>query len=479
MLERLIYWVTVEPAISLLMAITAVALLGSALGEPRDTSDRLWPWLRRGLEALVVPLLFLGLLWAFRAVLNQNVVTFNATHGSLSTANQESAQSIWGRPHVQREVSVTHYVQTTTQEEVPRADPSQAPLYRNVTARKTVPQNSIIGFVGDVKLTLSERQKGYALYNGYVMDARYEYQVINQSDVETEAEFVFPLSPDQTVHENFQITLDGQDISSQLQFSSQDQVKWVTRMRPGQRNKIVVAYTSRGMDSFYYQVPNQRDIQNFVLTVTIDRLPVSMVNYPAGCLTPTEIHATADHQGSILTWRLDGAITVAGMGVALPQPEQPGANVLAVLYNSPYALTLLGTMLILTLLILGERIRFLDLALLAGAYCMQFLVMAATSDLFSGFWGALFLGVVVMGILTYLLFRTLPSRLHRVLIYALVGFFTVVYPLSGLLTETTQHDIFNELVQAGMIVYLFGLSLYARLEPRGQAAKEKAGAGGA
>lgn len=463
MLNRLISWITVEPTISLLMTITAVVLFGSAFGRSKDTSDRFWPWFRRVIEASVGALLFLGLLWAFRAILNNNIMTFNWTHGSLSEANRQSAQSIWGKPHVQRELVVSHFIETIKQEEIPREDPAQPPLYRNVEVREQVPQNSIVGFTGDVDLTVSEREKGYALYNGYVIDARYEYEVINDSDIETEAEFYFPLSPGQTMHESFQITVDGQDIGSMLQFHSADLVKWVDKMQPGQRHTVIVSYTSRGMETFYYQVPGQRNIQNFVLTLTVDRLPVDLLNYPEGCLTPTEIQPTADGKGSILTWRLDRAITVAGMGVALPRPEQPGANVLRVLHNSPYALTLLGTMLALTLLIRGESVRFLDLALLSGAYSVQFLIMAAASDFVFGFWGSLVLGAVLTGALTYLLFRHLSSKLHRVLIYVLTSFFAFVYPLSGLLTQATHRNTVDGLVQVAMIVYLFGLSLYTRV----------------
>lgn len=463
MLNRVMSWFTVEPTVSLLMTITAVVLFGSALRKSKDSSTAFWPWLRRIIEASVGAVLFLGLLWAFRSILSNNNVTFNSTHGSLSDINRQSAQSIWGKPHVQRELSVNHYIETVVQEEIPREDPSQPPLYRNVEVHQHVPQNSIIGFTGQVDLTLSEREKGYALYSGYVIQARFEYDVINDSELETEAEFAFPLSPGQTLFEDFMITVDGQDISSKLRFSP-DWIEWKNDMTPGQQNKIVVIYTSRGMESFYYQVPTQREIKNFDFTLTVDRLPVSLLNYPVGCLTPMEIEPTADQRGSILIWKLDRAITVAGMGVALRQPQQPGAKVLRVLLNSPYALTLLGTMLALTLLIRGESVRFIDLALLSAAYCVQFLIMAAVSDYFFGFWGSLVLGAALTGLLTFLLFRKLSSRLLRVLIYSLVVFFTLVYPLAGLLEQTTQRNSFDSAVQVGLIVYIFGLSLYTQIQ---------------
>jgi hypothetical protein len=464
-LDRFINWMTVEPVIGLLMTLTALVLFGYSFAKSKDSSPTFWPWLRRIIEASVGAILFLGLLWAFRSILNSNNSTFYSTHGSLSDANRQSAQSIWGRPHIQRELSVAHFIEKVIQEEIPREDPSQPPLYRDKTVREQVPQNSILSFAGQVDMTLSEREKGYALYSGYLINARFEYEVVNDSDLETDAQFAFPLSPGQTLHENFKILVDNQDISSQLRFST-DLVQWTSKMKPQQKANVVVTYSSRGMDTFYYQVPVQREIKNFVLVVNVDRLPVSLLNYPEGVLTPTEVKPTTDQQGSILTWKLDGAITVAGMGVALLQPEQPGAQVLRVLLKSPYALTLLGAMLALTLLIRGEPVNFLELALLSGAYSVQFLIMAAVSDVFFGFWGSLILGALLTGLLTFFLFRSLPSKLLRALVYLLVGFFTFVYPLSGLLTQVTQRNSFDGLVQVGLIVYLFGLSLYTQLEKK-------------
>jgi hypothetical protein len=238
-------------------------------------------------------------------------------------------------------------------------------------------------------------------------------------------------------------------------------VAWTTKMKPHQRSQVVITYTSRGMDYFYYQIPVQREIKNFSLTLTVDRLPVSLLNYPDGVITPTDIQPTADGQGSILTWNLDRAITTAGMGVALYPPEQPGAQVLRVLVLSPYALTLLGAMLALTLLIWGLQVRFVDLALLSAVYTMQFLLMAAISDYFFGFWGSLLAGAALTMFLSFLLFRKLPSRPLRMVIYILVAFFTILYPLSGLLPQLAQQNAFNMLLQAGLILYIPLLSLYA------------------
>jgi hypothetical protein len=471
MLERIINWFSLEPAVSMLMVTTAIVLFGSAFKSYKETSGDFWPWTRRIIEASVSALLFLGLMWAFRAILNDNASTFYSTHGSLSDISRESAWSIWGRPHTQIELTIQHTHEVKVKEELPREDPSQPPLYREIVEQQVVPQNSITSFTGDVKMTLSEREKGYALYSGYTADVSLEYQIVNDSDIETSAAFTFPLSQGQTLFDNFIVQMDGKDISSDLRFST-DLVAWTKTMKPRQKSEIVITYSSRGMDYFYYQIPVQREIKDFTLRLTIDRLPVSMLNYPDGVITPTDIEPTADGSGSILTWKLDRAITIAGMGVALAQPQQPGAKVLRVLVISPYALTLLGAMLALTLLIWGTQVQFLDLALLSAIYTMQFLLMAAISDYFLGFWGSLILGAALTLFLAFLIFRRLPSRPLRLIVYFLVAFFTIVYPLSGLLTELSEQNAFNMLLQAGLIVYITGLSLYARNQKPSEAQVE-------
>ncbi|NMB58339.1 MAG: hypothetical protein GYA12_04160, partial [Chloroflexi bacterium] len=356
--DRFIEWMNVQPVIVLLMSIAALILFYTTYSRSDEPINTFWAWLKRFVESTVVTLLFLGLLWGFRTILNNNMSTFYSTHGSLSDISRDSAQSIWGRPHYQGELNVNHYIRKMVKQEIPQEDPTKPPIYKDVEIREQVPENSVQSFKGNVNMTLSNREKGYAYYSGYIIDANYTYDVINDSNLVTEAEFDFPLSPNQTMHENFSIQMDGKDISQQVQYVG-DNVHWMVNMQPGQRSTIEVAYTSRGMDTFTYQITNRREIKEFELTLTIDRLPVSLLNYPDGALTPTEIKSTPDRLGSVLTWRLDRAITSAGMGVALITPEQPGAKVLQVLVNSAYGITLLLAVLCLTLLIRGEKVNFL------------------------------------------------------------------------------------------------------------------------
>ena len=87
----------------------------------------------------------------------------------------------------------------------------------------------------------------------------------------------------------------------------------------------------------------------------------------------------------------------------------------------------------------------------------------------------LILGVILTSALAFLLYRRHRSRLLRILVSALVLFFALLYPLSSLISDLTQRNSVNALVQVGLIIYLFGLSLYSRLRPgQGQPAQGQA-----
>jgi hypothetical protein len=470
MSNNLVSWITDKPVAGLLMIVTAVVLFGSALKKSRATTvTTFWPWLRRIIEASTRGFLFLGLLGALYVILDTNNKTFDSTHREWVGTKQRSAEAIWGKPILQRELTVNHFVDIEKQEEIPREDPTEPPRYRTVRERQPIPQNSIVGFRGKVDMRLSEpekRAKGQLIFNGYTLEARYEYNVVNESDLETEAEFNFPLAPEQILYDNFSITADGQNINSQLQFAP-DVVSWKSVMKPQQQSEIMVTYTARGMEDYFYQVPVQREIKNFALTLTVNSQAIHIITEPGSELTRPEYETT--NNGAILSWQLDRTIMAPKLGLVLDRPERlyaPHVKVFQVLRNGPHALILMATTLALTLLIRGKPIRFLDLALISGACCGHFFIIAGVSDCL-GLWGSLALGASLVGLLTFLLFHKLPSILSRVLIYILVGFFTVAYPLSGLFNETAQRNSFDAIVQVGLIVYLFGLSLYTRIERAG------------
>lgn len=462
MIDRLFAWMTYKPVIGLMMIIGAIVLFIISYKKKAETEPvSFWSWSKIIIESACIAILFLGLLWAFRAILNTNLNNFRSTHGRVSEANYSSVKRIWGTPHVQKELQVKNYIYKIIKEEIPREDPGKPPLYKIVNKKVLVEQNSILNSNCEITLKLNKRKKGSAYYNGYNSTFYIEYGIINDSKHVTEAKFEFPLTNNQMLYENFQIQENSIDISKDLRFSS-GKIIWENQMRPFEKRKITISYESRGLEYFYYQVPYPRQINKFYLKLVIDKLPVSEVNYPDGCLTPKKVSETKDGKGTVLEWKLDRAITTAGMGVSLQKPEQLGAKVVLVLFNSPYALMLLIVSICLTFLILGEQINFLEISLLSAVYCLLFITMASISDYFMGFWGSLIIGAGLTLGLSYYLYRNHKSKIIRNIIFSLVGFFTLIYPLSGIFPDFQES--FNGLVIIGIIVFIFCISLYSRLK---------------
>jgi hypothetical protein len=460
-LDRLASWFELEPLLSFLMALAAIALFIGAYRKAVREGSRFWEWLKGTLEAAGTTLLFLGLLWVARGILNDNYASFIASHGRVSEANYSSVQNIWGGSQAQRDLSVSHSIEREVMEELPREDETKPPLYKKVLRRIPVEQNSIARTRIQAELRSNTRQKGSALYNGFVTKFSAEYLVRNDSDLLTDAAFSFPLPYNQSMFEGIVVLVDGREVSKELRVSSEE-IYWTMPMKPGEEWAVSIRYATRGMEHFYFQMPEPRQIKDFVFTLALADLPAGDINYPEGCIPPTElIRATEDGKGSVLEWRLDNTISTAGMGVALPKPEQPGARTARMLAASPYALMMLLLALGLSLILAGKGVRLLDLSLLAGAYCVMHLLAASLSDSFLGFWGSLLIGAAASCALSYFLSRGYGPALRRSAI-ALTAFFSAVYPLLSQLDA--ERASLEPLVAAGLIVYLFAMALWSKRE---------------
>ena len=104
-------------------------------------------------------------------------------------------------------------------------------------------------------------------------------------------------------------------------------------------------------------------------------------------MTPTDIRATTNAQGCVLTFRLDHAISNQGMGVALPSLPQPGEITNAVLGEVERAWLLIFAMLALTLTLAQVRHAVLITILFGAATAFAYGLLGDFSDLLLGFVG--------------------------------------------------------------------------------------------
>ncbi len=160
------------------------------------------------------------------------------------------------------------------------------------------------------------------------------------------------------------------------------------------------------MSYWYLQVQEPREIRDFIFTLSLPDLTKAHLNFPEGCMTPTAIQPTPDNRGTILTFRLDHAISNKGMGVALPTVAQPGETTNAVLAEVERGWLLIFAMLVLGLALAGTGQAVL-LSVLFGAACAcAYGLLGDFSDVLFGFWAtAALILLPVFLMLTWLLTR--------------------------------------------------------------------------
>jgi hypothetical protein len=213
-------------------------------------------------------------------------------------------------------------------------------------------------------------------------------------------------------------------------------------VQPNEAMDFHIAFKSRGLSYWYFQVRESREIRDFTLTLNLLDLPKAKLNYPDGCMTPTKIEPTKDNQGTILTYRLDHALTDKGMGISLPQLPQPGETTRAVLYEIEDAWLFIFAILLLSLTLASIRHAVLLTILFATATAFGYGLLADFSDLLFGFWGtATLILLPLFALLAWLLKRTVPEIGKWLAIQFLL--FGVIYPCVAGLDSNRQSLYLN------------------------------------
>ena len=168
-------------------------------------------------------------------------------------------------------------------------------------------------------------------------------------------------------------------------------------------------------------------------------------------MPPNDIQPTKDNLGSVLTYRLDHALTDKGMGIALPQLAQPGETTRAVLEETENAWLLVFAALALSMAIAGVRHAVLLTILFLTGTAFGYGLLANFSDLLFGFWGTFLLIVVPMFAAAAILLRRVAPEAGKGLAVQFI-LFGVVYPcLAGL--DPVRQPLYLNLCALGLLVF--------------------------
>ena len=387
--------VDIQPVLALFIGSALLAVFLTALLTPRPStevearSSLLWT-LYRQFTRLAWSLALVGFLLAtlslVRVYLHQSVAGFQRTHGRVTEANFNAIQTIWGTSQEQHELHYDLYWEEEVTERIESEDLTKPAVLRKKMVRHDITANPFIAGTHQVELRQNARKKGSALYGGYETVCRFTWKLTNPADRDLDSLLKLPLPSATGIYDDLTATLNGKDVLPQIQLK--DGALLLNRkVKAHEADEFAISFKSRGMSYWYFQVQEPREIRDFTLILTLPDLAKSHLNFPEGCMTPTDIQPTGNHRGTILTFRLDHAISNKGMGIALPTVAQPGETTKAVLDKIECGWLLIFAMLVLGLTIAGAPHALLASAFFSTAAACGYGLLGDCSDLLFGFWG--------------------------------------------------------------------------------------------
>jgi hypothetical protein len=443
--------IDVQPVLALFLGGAFLAVFLTALLKPRAVSepvgpaDLLWTLYRQATRfvwAMALVSLLLATLSLMRAYLHQSVAAFQRNHGRVTQANYNAIQTIWGTPQQQADLRFDLYYEEEITERIESEDLTKPAVLRKKIVRHDITANPFLSARHDVTLRQNARRKGSALYGGYETACRFTWKLQNPADRDLKSLLKFPLPSVTGIYDDLTATLNGKDVLPQMQLK--DGALLLARdVKANEALEVAIGFKSRGMTSWYFQVQDPREIRDFTFALNLPDLARSHLNFPEGCMTPTDIKPTADSRGTLLTFRLDHAISNKGMGITLPTVAQPGETTNAVLAEVERGWLLIFAMLVLGLTLDSAQHAVLLSVLFGAATACAYGLLGDCSDLLFGFWGtAAIVLVPLLAVLAWLLIQLAPPTSGRLLALQLL-LFGIVYPSIAGFDSERQSLYFN------------------------------------
>lgn len=175
----------------------------------------------------------------------------------------------------------------------------------------------------------------------------------------------------------------------------------------------------------------------------------------------------------MIHWKIDHAILAPRLGMSLIQgwPYAPFQEMMVTLPLAARASTLFLAMAVITLLLCSVDIRIRQLTLLGLLFMLPFLILMSggiphpasiSTDKFDEYQTRMLPVITLLPLaFAFFILRKIPP-LPLALILILMALFAGGYPLIGLLDEQ-KRKAFEAILQAGMIAYVFLLTLVTRL----------------
>lgn len=256
-------------------------------------------------------------------------------------------EDLWGEPHAQ---------------EAPRVDGPDGVVPTETSQIRAA-------------LRLEQRKKGLVWYPTYRVDfaGAYKFRNSGKDFREFLVRFAFPAQ--RALYDQFTLRVNGKLYDGEISLA-----KLVTvpvQLAAGEEAAVDIAYRSQGMQTWGYGFGSKvSQARNFSLTLDTD---FDGYDFMPGTLSPTSKERTKE--GWRLAWKSENLISGFSIGLAMPQPINPGPIASRLTFFAPVSLLFFVTVLVIFGLVRGLAIHPMNYFFVSAAFFAFHLLFAYLVDL--------------------------------------------------------------------------------------------------
>jgi len=302
------------------------------------------------------------------------------THSGYTDLGRQ-VQDLWGSPHTQNAPVVS----------------LSAPGMRAETIEL---DSSDI----DVDLQLEHRRKGLLWYATYDLGFHALYTIHNSLQQPATATVTIQFPSHGTVYDDFQFSVGGVDATPTGDIG--EGLVTTVELAPGEETDIVLAYRSRGLDSWRYSFSDGvTTVHDFKLAVTTD---FDDYDFPAGTISASEKHPSGS--GWKLTWDFGSLVSDFDIGVLMPHKLNPGELASRMSFFAPVSLLFFFTVLVVLGAITGVNLHPMHYFFLGASFFSFHLLFAYLVDHIAIEWAFIIAAVVSLVLVISYLWRVVGPR---------------------------------------------------------------------
>lgn len=183
-----------------------------------------------------------------------------------------------------------------------------------------------------VVLTPDYRKKGLIWYSTYICSFDGKYIVSNSESVTQKIRLYYNFPAKGATYDDFGIFLDDKPLNVPVKTS--EGIGHLIELKPGENKTFRIKYKTRGLDLWVYRTDqNTGRVQNLNL---VAKTGFRNIDYTQASLSPMSAEQSVD--GMVLRWQAKDLITMADMGIVIPEKLNPGPLTSRITFFAPVCL---------------------------------------------------------------------------------------------------------------------------------------------